>query len=86
MSAIFGDITGAVGFTPLVQLNKLGSEKATILAKLESKSMKPDDKLVRKLEKTLDITLMEETREYSGGTSKSSKGITIGDLIRSQRD
>ena len=38
MSAIFGDITGAVGFTPLVQLNKIGSEKATILAKLESKN------------------------------------------------
>ncbi|MFC1634117.1 cysteine synthase A [Planctomycetota bacterium] len=38
MSAIFEDITGAVGFTPLVQLNKLGSEKATILAKLESKN------------------------------------------------
>jgi cysteine synthase A len=38
MSAIFEDITGAVGFTPLVQINKLGSEKATILAKLESKN------------------------------------------------
>ena len=38
MSAIFEDITGAVGFTPLVQVNKLGSEKATILAKLESKN------------------------------------------------
>ena len=38
MSAIFEDITGAVGFTPLVQLNKLVSDKATILAKLESKN------------------------------------------------
>ena len=38
MSAIFEDITGAVGFTPLIQLNKLGSQKATILAKLESKN------------------------------------------------
>ena len=36
MSAIFEDITTAVGFTPLVQINKLGSGKATILAKLES--------------------------------------------------
>ena len=26
MSAIFEDITDAVGFTPLVQLNKLGAE------------------------------------------------------------
>ena len=38
MSAIFEDITGAVGFTPLVQINKLGSDKATIWAKLESKN------------------------------------------------
>jgi len=36
MSAIFEDITAAVGYTPLVQINKLGSPKATILAKLES--------------------------------------------------
>ncbi|MFB0525277.1 MAG: cysteine synthase A [Phycisphaerae bacterium] len=36
MSAIFEDITAAIGYTPLVQINKLGSDKATILAKLES--------------------------------------------------
>ncbi|UCF15899.1 MAG: cysteine synthase A [Phycisphaerales bacterium] len=36
MSAVFEDITAAVGFTPLVQINKLGSADTTILAKLES--------------------------------------------------
>ena len=36
MSAIFEDITAAVGFTPLVRINKLGDSRATILAKLES--------------------------------------------------
>ncbi len=36
MGAIFKDITETVGFTPLVQINKLGSREATILAKLES--------------------------------------------------
>ncbi len=36
MSAIFEDITAAVGYTPLVRINKLGSGNATILAKLES--------------------------------------------------
>ncbi|HEX42060.1 MAG TPA: cysteine synthase A [Phycisphaerales bacterium] len=36
MSAIFEDITAAVGYTPLVRINKLGSPAATILAKLES--------------------------------------------------
>jgi cysteine synthase A len=38
MSAVFEDIAAAVGRTPLVRLNKLGSGNATILAKLESKN------------------------------------------------
>lgn len=38
MSAIFQDMTTAVGCTPLVQINKLSSGKSTILAKLESKN------------------------------------------------
>ncbi len=38
MSAIFEDMTAVVGYTPLVKINKLGSGKATILAKLESKN------------------------------------------------
>ena len=36
MSAVFEDITAAVGYTPLVKINRLGSPNATILAKLES--------------------------------------------------
>ena len=36
MGAIIEDITAAVGHTPLVQINKLGSDKAAILAKLEA--------------------------------------------------
>ena len=36
MSAIFKDITVVIGRTPLVRINKLGSSKVTILAKLES--------------------------------------------------
>ena len=38
MSAIFENMAAAVGFTPLVRLNKLTSGRATILAKLESKN------------------------------------------------
>jgi len=38
MTAIFDDITAAIGYTPLVRINKLGSGKATILGKLESKN------------------------------------------------
>ena len=38
MDAIFNNITEAVGYTPLVKINKLGSPGALILAKLESKN------------------------------------------------
>jgi cysteine synthase A len=38
MSAIFENITAAIGFTPLVRINKLGCDKTTILAKLESRN------------------------------------------------
>lgn len=38
MNAIFEDITAVVGYTPLVKINKLGSDKATILVKLESQN------------------------------------------------
>ncbi len=38
MSALFENIAAAVGYTPLVVINKLGSGRAQILAKLESKN------------------------------------------------
>jgi cysteine synthase A len=38
MSAVFDDITAAVGYTPLVKLNKLVEGNAEILVKLESKN------------------------------------------------
>ncbi|HON92361.1 MAG: cysteine synthase A [Phycisphaerae bacterium] len=38
MSAVFEDIAAAVGYTPLVRINKLGSGRAEVLVKLESKN------------------------------------------------
>ncbi len=38
MSAVFEDIAAAVGYTPLVRLNRLDSGRATVLVKLESKN------------------------------------------------
>jgi len=35
------------------------NERKSIIAKLETKSLRPDNKLIRKLEKTLKIELME---------------------------
>ena len=41
------------------QLGQKINERKSVISKLENKSMKPDDKLVRKLEKALGIKLME---------------------------
>jgi len=38
VSAVFEDIAAAVGYTPLVRINKLNSGRAEILAKMESKN------------------------------------------------
>ncbi len=38
MSAIFEDIAAAVGYTPLVRINRLASDRAQVLVKLESKN------------------------------------------------
>jgi cysteine synthase len=38
MSAVFENMAAAVGYTPLVRINRLGDGHATILAKLESKN------------------------------------------------
>jgi cysteine synthase len=38
MSAVFEDIAAAVGYTPLVRINRLATGNATLLAKLESKN------------------------------------------------
>jgi len=38
MSAVFDDVAQAVGYTPLVQINRINPGVATVLAKLESKN------------------------------------------------
>ncbi|HPC94488.1 MAG TPA: cysteine synthase A [Sedimentisphaerales bacterium] len=38
MSAVFEDIAAAVGYTPLVRLNRLDAGRATVLVKLESRN------------------------------------------------
>ena len=66
-----GDKELALDYHKLIQQarNRLGwsqeelgqkiNERKSVISKLENKSMKPDDKLVRKLEKALGISLME---------------------------
>ncbi len=59
-------------------------EKASVVSRIETGKMIPDIKLARKLEKTLNIKLIEkqEHMETEEMRSAASKGATIGDIAR----
>ncbi len=57
-------------------------EKQGTLAKIEANNLIPDDKLIKKIEKALDIKLTEAVA--SGGTvgGRTSDTMTLGNFIR----
>ena len=59
------------------------SEKKSIITSVESGNMKPNEKLIKKLENFLKINLMEDVEESSSSSYKpgSKKNFTMGDLI-----
>ena len=58
------------------------SEKKSIITSVESGNMRPNEKLIKKLENFLKINLMEEVEASSSSyKSGSKKNLTMGDLI-----
>lgn len=59
------------------------NERASVIAKLENGSMRPDDALLRKLEHELGIKLTEKVAvvKAEGGRSQG-KALTLGDMIK----
>lgn len=63
---------------------KIGERTVTI-SKIENGDLKPSDKVVTKLEKELDIKLLEEVERVPSNLSTSSpKGLTLGDFIKTE--
>lgn len=59
-------------------------ERQGLLAKVEANNQVPDDKLIRKIEKALDIKLTE-TVESGGTTGRGrSDGMTLANFIRKE--
>ena len=61
------------------------NEKTSFIRKLERGESLPNDSIRRKLERALDISLLEagaedEEAEWSGGESPS--GVTLGDVVK----
>jgi putative transcription factor len=67
-------------------LGKKINEKKSVVAKLEHGDMRPDEKLIRKLERALDISLKETlTKAPAPQKTETPHGMTLGDFIRTEK-
>jgi len=66
-------------------LGRKMNERVSIISKLENGEMRPSDDLIRKLERTLEIKLMEPVSDVRVQGSSASQGLTLGDLITRKR-
>ena len=65
------------------ELAKQLNEKASVIRKLERADILPSDDVQRKLERALDISLVEgQDDEDSEWSSESSGSMTLGDVVK----
>ncbi len=57
------------------------NEKVSVISKLETGQMHPSDELIKKLERALNIKILDQVVKSEGGQSASSSGMTLGDYI-----
>lgn len=63
------------------------NEKKSIIAKLEAGNMTPGERMIKKLERTLDITLMDKVPIVKSDSHASrSKSMTLGDMIKIKKE
>tara|TARA_Y100001968_G_C19212388_1_gene645422 strand:+ start:386 stop:874 length:489 start_codon:yes stop_codon:yes gene_type:complete len=63
------------------------SEKKSILTSVEAGNMKPNEKLIKKLENALGIKLLEKVEVQSSTSSnQTNKALTMGDLLKQAMD
>jgi putative transcription factor len=64
--------------------SKIGERTVTI-SKIENGDLRPSDEVVKKLEKELGISLVEEVRNTGAASSSSrSQGLTLGDFLKTE--
>ena len=57
------------------------NERVTIIAKIESGTMVPNDDLIRRLERALEIKLKEKVPTPTVRKATAREGVTLGDLF-----
>jgi putative transcription factor len=69
------------------ELAKKINEKKSVVAKLETGDMIPDNKLIKKLERALDISLMETVGQVQTPRHREgSRAMTLGDFIKVKKE
>lgn len=64
------------------ELGKKINEKKSIITKLESGHIRPDNKTLKKLERALNINLKEHVQKVKVKTHTTMRTLTIADLIK----
>ncbi|MCK4717927.1 MAG: TIGR00270 family protein [Thermoplasmata archaeon] len=70
------------------ELGKRLHEKRSVVGNLETGSIHPSEGLIKRLERVLDIKLMEkmEQVEQAFPSRKPSRGLTLGDMIKFEKE
>ncbi len=61
------------------------NEKLTVLNKVEAGDLRPDERLIRKLEKELGIVLKEKVAAVQVAKATGSRTLTLADVIKIQK-
>jgi len=69
------------GWTP-EEFGKVINEKRSIITKLESGELKPDERLTSKLQRTLNIKLMEDVEDIKVKAKKKKRPTYLGDVVK----
>lgn len=64
------------------ELAKKISEKAGIIRHIEGEKLKPEDAVVKKIEKALKIRLKEKIGFDTGARESPAEALTLGDMIK----
>jgi putative transcription factor len=62
------------------------NERVTILSKIEAAQMRPDEKVIAKLQKELGIVLKERVPEVVAAKESVRTSLTLADLIKMQKE
>jgi len=66
------------------ELGKKINERKSVIEQLENGRIRPDDRLVAKLEKALGVKLKEKVVEEQVAQKRGQSAITLGDLIKDE--